>query len=133
MIWVESDATYWVKTHIRYQRHISLGEPLTQKDVSEAWRATQVASNPKTRNLFTTKQVKYNLPSGCSCTASWVYLHRSKTSFLKLYLMSRLQFLGQSISQNHNPKIYGLTPFQLLPILQAYKLTRRTPRLLTHR
>ena len=37
------------KTHGRHLRHVSIREPLIQKDVSEAWRATQVASNHKTR------------------------------------------------------------------------------------
>ena len=44
VIWVESDATSWVKTHGRYQRTSSSWKSLLKKEDSEVWRTTKVAS-----------------------------------------------------------------------------------------
>ena len=92
VIWVESDATSWVKTHGRYQRTSPHWKSLLKKDDSEAWRTTKVASIHQLENQYTTKQVEHNLPSWCSGIVSWVDLYCHKISFVGLLLILRLPF-----------------------------------------
>jgi hypothetical protein len=51
VIWAKSDTTSWLKTHRRYQRHVSIGEPLPKKDDSEAWMTTKAACIHQTREI----------------------------------------------------------------------------------
>ena len=95
VIWVEFEATSWIKTHGRYPRTSPPWKSLLKKDDSEAWRSTKIASIHRLEKQYTTKQVEHNLPSWCSGAVSWVDLHCRKISLVGQLLTLRLPFYYQ--------------------------------------
>ena len=102
VIWIEFDATSWVKTHGRYQRTSSPWKSLLKKD-NKVWRTTKVVVIHHPEKQYTTK-IEYNFPSWCCCIVSWVDLHYCKTSFVGLLLTLRLPFYCHSTTHKQNLK-----------------------------
>ena len=71
VIWVDSEATPWVKIHGRYQRTSPSCKSLLKKDDSKVWKATKVVVIHHPEKQYTTKQVEHNLTLWCSGAVSW--------------------------------------------------------------